>query len=43
MRLLKGIKEGAYEDYIAMSEIIKIKYLVEKEGYQIPFIMCKNQ
>lgn len=43
MRLSKGIKEGVCEDYIAMSEIIKIKYLVEKEGYKVPFIICKNQ
>lgn len=29
-RLLKGIKDGGYEDYIVTCEI---KYLVEKEEY----------
>lgn len=41
-KLLKEIKDGGFKDSIATCEK-QLKYLVEKEGYKILLIMCKNQ
>ena len=42
MQLFKGIKDGAYGNYMTTCEIIKIKHLVKK-GYKILYVVCENQ
>lgn len=42
MKLLKGIKDGGFKDSIATCEK-QLKYLVEKGGYKVLLVICKNR